>query len=78
MNKNMVFIMDCWGFPGGTSGKENLPADAGDLREAGLIPGLGRSPGGRHSNPLQYFFLENPMVRGAWQATVHRVAKNWT
>ena len=44
----------------------------------GLIPGSGRSPGGQHSNPLQYSFLENPMDRGAWQATVHSVAKNWT
>ena len=74
----MVFTMDCCGFPGGTSSKENLPANACDLREAGLIPGLGRYPGGRHGNPLQYSFLENPMVRGAWKATVHRVAKNWT
>ena len=44
----------------------------------GSIPGLGRSPGGGHSNPLQYPCLENPMDRGAWQATVHRVAKSRT
>jgi len=43
----------------------------------GLIPELGRSPGG-HSNPLQYSCLENPKDRGVWQATVHRVAKSWT
>ena len=44
----------------------------------GLIPGLGRSPGEGHGNPLQYSFLENPMHRGAWQAIVHGVAKSWT
>ena len=44
----------------------------------GLIPGLGRSPGGGHGNPLQYSCLENPMDRGAWWATVHGVIKNWT
>ena len=43
-----------------------------------LIPGLGRSPGGGHGNLLQYSCLENPMDRGAWQATVHRVAQSWT
>ena len=57
---------------------ENLLANAGDVRDVGLIPGLGRSPGGWHSNPLQYSCLENPMGRGAWQATVHRVTKSWT
>ena len=55
--------------------KENLPANAGD---AGLIPGLGRSPGEGHSNPLEYSCLENSMDRGAWPATVHRVAKSRT
>ena len=65
------------GFPGGASGK-NLPANAGDKRDKGLIPGLGRSPGGGHSNPLQYSCLEKPMDRGAWRATVHRVPKGWT
>ena len=45
--------------------------------DVGLIPGLGRSPGGGHDNPLQYSCLENPMVKGAWWATVHRVAKSW-
>ena len=54
------------------------PANAGDIRDAGSIPGLGRSPGGGHGNPLQYSCLENPMDRGAWWATVHRVAKSWT
>ena len=66
------------GFPGGTSGKEPTSTNAGDVREAGLILGLRRSSGGGHGNPLQYSCLENPMDRGAWQATVHRVAKSWT
>ena len=57
---------------------KNLPANAGDIRDAGLIPGSGRSPGGGHGNPLQYSCLENPMDREAWWATVHRVTKSWT
>ena len=57
---------------------KNLPANAGDVRDAGLIPGLGRPPGVGHGNPLQYSCLENPMDRGAWQATVHSVAKSQT
>ena len=56
---------------------KNLPANAGDVRDVGLIPGSGRSPG-LHGNPLQYSCLENPMDREAWWATVHRVAQNWT
>ena len=44
----------------------NLPVNAGDTGDAGSIPGSGRSPGGGHDNPLQYFCLENPMDRGAW------------
>ena len=57
---------------------KNLPASAGDIRDAGSVPGLGRSPGGRHSNPLQYSSLENAMNRESWWATVHGVAKSWT
>ena len=57
---------------------KNQPANAGDIRDVGSIPELGRSPGGGHGNPLQYSCLENPMDRGAWQATVHRVAKSQT
>ena len=57
---------------------KNLLANAGDTRDMGLIPGSGRSPGGGHGNPLQYSCLENPMNRGAWQTTVHRVAKSQT
>ena len=47
---------------------KNMAANAGDLREVGLIPGLGRSPGGGHGDPLQYSCLENSMDGGAWQA----------
>ena len=47
---------------------KNLPANAGHIRDLGLIPGLGISPGGRHGNPLQYSCLENPIDRGAWWA----------
>ena len=56
----------------------NLPANAGDIRDVGSIPGLGRSLGGRHGSPLPCSCLENPMEKGAWQATVHRVIKNQT
>ena len=55
---------------------KNPATNAEDIRDRVLIPGLGRSPGAEHSNPLQYFSLENPMDRGAWQATVHRVTKS--
>ena len=54
------------------------PANAGDVKDAGLIPGLGRSPGGGHGDPLQYSCLENPMDRGDWRATVLRVAQSRT
>ena len=57
---------------------KNPLASAGDVRDMGLISGSERSPGGGHGNPLQYSCLENPMDRGAWQATVHRVAKSQT
>ena len=57
---------------------KNLPANAGDVRDLGLIPGSGRFPGGGHGNPLQYSCLENPLDRGAYRATVHRVSKTWT
>ena len=57
---------------------KNLSAKAEDLRDAGSIPGLGRFPGGGHGNPLRYSCLENHMDRGAWQAAVHRAAKNGT
>ena len=55
---------------------KNLPANAGDTRELGLIPGLGRSPGGGNGNLFQHSCLENSIERGAWQATVHGVAES--
>ena len=54
------------------------PANAGDIRDTGLIPGVVRSPGGEHGNPFQYSCPENPMDRGAWWATVYGVAQGWT
>ena len=58
---------------------KSLLVNAGDVRDMGSMPGLGRSPGGGHGNPLQYSCLENPMDRGAWQASAHRViAQNQT
>ena len=62
------------GFPGGSEVKASA-CNVGDL---GLIPGSGSSPGEGNGNPLQYSCLENPMNRGAWWATVHRVAKSQT
>ena len=61
-------------FPGDASSKEPVCKCRRDL---GLIPGSGRSPEGGHGNPLQYSFLENPMDKGAWQTTVHRVTMSW-
>ena len=57
---------------------KNLPAKAGNIRDAGLIPESGRAPGGGDGNPLQYPCLENPMDRGVWWVMVHRVEKSWT
>ena len=57
---------------------KNPPLNAGDVRDAALTPGFGRYPGEVHGNPLQYSCLENPMDRGAWPSTVHRVAKSRT
>ena len=57
--------------------KNPLPS-AGDTRDMGSVPGLVRSPGEGHDNPLHYSCLENPVDCGAWWATVHRVAKSWT
>ena len=71
---NLMYVYTLKGFPGGSAGKESA-CNAGDL---GLIPGSGRTLGGGHGNPLQYSCLENPMDRGAWQATIHGVAKSWT
>ena len=57
---------------------KNPSANAEDIEDVGSIPESGRSPGGGHGNPLQYSCRENPMDRGAWWATVHRVAQSWT
>ena len=57
---------------------KNPPVNAGDVGDSGLISRLGRSPGGRHGNPLQYSCLEKPMDRGAWWATVHTITKSRT
>ena len=57
---------------------KNSPVNAGDVRETGSVPGLGISPGGGHGNPLHYCCLENLIDRGAWQATVHGIAKSGT
>ena len=61
-------------FPGGSDGK----ASAYNAGDPGSIPVSGRSPGEGNGNPVEYSCLENPMDRGAWQATVHGVAKSWT
>ena len=65
------------GFPGGTSGNKTA-CQCKRHKRPGFNLWVGRSLGGSHGNPLQYSCLENPMDRGAWQATVHRVAKSWT
>ena len=57
---------------------KNPTANTGDVRDMGLIPGLGRSPGGGNGNPLQYSCLEKSMDRGAWRATVLGGPRNWT
>ena len=57
---------------------KNLPANAGVIRDAGSISGLRRCPGGGHGNPIQSSCLENPMNRGAWWASVHRIVQSWT
>ena len=56
--------------------KKNSPDNAGDIRDTGSIPGPRRSLGGGHGNTLQYSYLENPMDKGAWQATIHGIAKS--
>ena len=61
-----------------TFGGSEVTASASNAGDPGSIPGSGRSPGEGNGNPLQYSCLKNPMDRGAWQATVHGVAKSWT
>ena len=70
----VVFLLEYFYFPGSSDGGETAHS-AGD---PGLIPGLGRSPREANCDPFQYSCLENPMDRGAWQATVHRVEKSQT
>ena len=81
MHRFLIVVEDPWGhhlsalgFSGGSEGKES----ACSVGDPGSIPGWGRSPGEGNGNPLQYSCLENSMDRGAWQATVHGVAKSWT
>ena len=83
MNENWGPAPLSLGFLGGSGQgfkkiKKNPSANEGDIRDAGSISGSGRSSGGGHCNPLQYSCLENPMDRGAWRATVHRVAASDT
>ena len=68
-----MYMLD---FPGDSAVK-NSPVNAGDIRDAGSIPGSGRSPGIGHGNPLRYSCLENPVDRGAWWAIGHRLAESW-
>ena len=72
-----LFVWLTGGLPWWLSGLESA-CSAGDSGDTGSVPGLGRSPVGGNGNPLQHFCLENPMNRGAWWATVHRVAKSQT
>ena len=70
-------FIDLGGFPGGSDGKESA-FSAGDTEHTGPIPESGKSPREGNGHPLQYSHLENPMNRGALQATVHGVTKSWT
>ena len=72
--RNELFTL---GSPGGSLVKKS-PANAGNTGDVCSVSGLGRFPGGGNGNPLRYPCLENPMDRGAWRATVHRVAKSQT
>ena len=72
INKSYICIECIRGFPGGSDGKES----ACNVGDSGLTPGLGKSPGEGNRNPLQCSCLENPMDSGAWQATVHGVARS--
>ena len=73
----LVPLPEKQGFPVALVVKNPL-ASVGDIRDTGSIPGWGRSPGRGHDNPLQYSCLRNPIDKGAWQATVHRVSKSQT
>ena len=71
-------FLSSWAFQVALVVKEPLPASAWTRRDINSTPGSGRFPGGGHVNPLQYSCLENPMDRGAWQATIHSITKSWT
>ena len=75
-----LYVIMLWDFPGGQglNKKKKKKQQCRNIRDAGQIPGSGRSPGGDHGNLLQYSCLENPMDRGAWWATVNRVVKSQT
>ena len=77
VNKTYCSRTDCWASQVALVVK-SLPASAGDIRDTGLIPGSGRSPGGENGNPLQSSCLENPVGRGSWWATVHEGAESDT
>ena len=66
-----------WDFADGSADRE-FACSTGDSQDAGSVPELRGSPGGGNGNPLQYSFLDNPMGRGTWWATVHGVARSWT
>ena len=76
--RDLRFLYIVWGASQVVLVVKNTPANTGGIRNMGLMPGLGRSPGGKHSNPLQYSCLENTTDREAWQVTVSRVAKSQT
>ena len=76
--KNYCLSLLCVDFPRGASGKRTRLSVQETLRDTGSVPGLGRSLGGGHGNPLQYSCLENPMDGGAWRAVVYRVAQSRT
>ena len=73
---DLQYAQEPRGFPGGIVVK-NLPANAGDARDVGSVPALERSPGVRNGNPLQNSYQDKYTDTGAWQATVHEVAKTW-
>ena len=76
-SRNLAWVQFVWASQVVLAVK-NLSANTRDIRDAGSVSNLGRSPGGGHGNPLQYSSLENIIDRGAWQATVHGVVKSWT
>ena len=77
INFSFQLLISLKGFPDGSVIKKP-PANAGNDRDTGSIPGSAKSPGEGNGNPLQYSCLENPMERRAWQAAVHGAAKSWT